>query len=174
MFSNNVSETLPSTSSDVYNMSPEEVVLLCGAYIYLHKSISSKKKRKRWWVRNYLLRRQDVLSDLCMFDGSFINFLRMSKSDFEYLLQNVGPFIEKQDTNLRSAVTAETRLAITLRYLATGDSYSSLSYTFRVSKQLISRIVPEVCKNIICVLKNYIQVRETKSYESFFLLISQN
>ncbi|KAF9406106.1 hypothetical protein HW555_013412 [Spodoptera exigua] len=138
-------------------MSPEEVVLLCGAYIFLHKSISSKKKRKRWWVRNYLLRRQDVLSDLCMFDGSFINFLRMSKSDFEYLLQNVGPFIEKQDTNLRSAVTAETRLAITLRYLATGDSYSSLSYTFRVSKQLISRIIPEVCKNIIRVLKNYIQ-----------------
>ncbi|KAF9406905.1 hypothetical protein HW555_012883 [Spodoptera exigua] len=117
-----------------------------------------KKKRKRWWVRNYLLRRQDVLSDLCMFDGSFINFLRMSKSDFEYLLQNVGPFIEKQDTNLRSAVTAETRLAITLRYLATGDSYSSLSYTFRVSKQLISRIIPEVCKNIIRVLKNYIQM----------------
>ncbi|KAF9416038.1 hypothetical protein HW555_006450 [Spodoptera exigua] len=97
-----------------------------------------------------------------MFDGSFINFLRMSKSDFEYLLQNVGPFIEKQDTNLRSAVTAETRLAITLRYLATGDSYSSLSYTFRVSKQLISRIIPEVCKNIIRVLKNYIQVRKTK------------
>lgn len=86
----------------------------------------------------------------------------MSKSDFEYLLQNVGPFIEKQDTNLRSAVTAETRLAITLRYLATGDSYSSLSYTFRVSKQLISRIIPEVCKNIKRVLKNYIQVRKTK------------
>ncbi|XP_063837811.1 uncharacterized protein LOC135086917 [Ostrinia nubilalis] len=33
---------------------------------------------------------------------------------------------------------------ITLRYLATGDSYSSLQYTFHVSKQTISTIIPEL------------------------------
>lgn len=74
-----------------------------------------------------MLRRQDVLSNLHMFDGSFTNFLRMSKSDFELLLQMVGPFIAKQDTNFELQLPLKTRLAITLRYLGTGDSYPSLS-----------------------------------------------
>lgn len=69
----------------------------------------------------------------------------------------ISPSIEKQNTNYRKVIPANERLAITLRYLATGDSYISLAYTFEVSKQTISRIiVPEVCSAIIEVLKEYI------------------
>ncbi|XP_058064664.1 uncharacterized protein LOC131214299, partial [Anopheles bellator] len=35
------------------------------------------------------------------------------------------------------------RLIVVLHFLATGNSYASLQYTFKISKQIISRIVPE-------------------------------
>ncbi|KAL4083015.1 hypothetical protein QTP88_028345 [Uroleucon formosanum] len=51
----------------------------------------------------------------------------------------------------------DKQLAVTLRFLATGDSYMSLSYLFKISKQSISEIIPEVCTAIIDVLKEFIK-----------------
>jgi hypothetical protein len=142
-------------------MSPEEVVAISAAYIVIISSVLKPKRKRRWWMRNFLLQRErrvNILSDLRMSDGSFVNFTRMSSSDFETLLQMIAPSIAKQDTILRNAISPHIRLAITLRYLSTGDSYASLSYTFRVSKQLIRKIVPEVCKELIKKLKIFVKV----------------
>ncbi|KAF9406033.1 hypothetical protein HW555_013451 [Spodoptera exigua] len=88
----------------------------------------------------------------------FKKFTRMSKADFEYLLNKVSPLIAKQDTQLRKAVPAKIRLAITLRYLASGDDFESLHFLFKVSPQLISQIIPEVCRALNKVLKDKIKV----------------
>jgi hypothetical protein len=96
-----------------------------------------------------------------MFDkesGHFKNFTRMSTEDFFVLLESVGEIISKKDTRFREAIPAKLRLAVTLRFLATGDSYSSLQYLFRMSKQSISRIIPEVCSAISAALSSYIKV----------------
>lgn len=90
--------------------------------------------------------------------GEFENFVRMSFFDFEYLLNKVAPIIAKQDTQLRHAIPPEVRLAITLRFLATGDNYKSLHFLFKVSSQLISTIIPEVCAAINEALKDEIKV----------------
>lgn len=90
--------------------------------------------------------------------GEFENFVRMSFVDFEYLLNKVAPVIVKQDTQLRHAIPPKVRLAITLRFLATGDSYRSLHFLFKVSSQLISTIIPEVCAAINEALKDQIKV----------------
>ncbi|XP_013187794.2 uncharacterized protein LOC106132806 [Amyelois transitella] len=145
-------------------MSPEEVVAISAAYIVIISSVLKRKRKRRWWMRNFLLQRErrvNILSDLRMSDGSFVNFTRMSSSDFETLLQMIASSIAKQDTILRNAISPHIRLAITLRYLSTGDSYASLSYTFRVSKQLIRKIVPEVCKELINKLKICVKVPAT-------------
>ena len=78
----------------------------------------------------------------------FRNFTRMTASDFELPLQLIGPSIKKQDTNtcIREAIPISTRLAVTLRFLVTGDSYHTLMYTFRISVPAISTIIPEVCQ----------------------------
>lgn len=90
--------------------------------------------------------------------GKFQNFCRMSATDFEYLLNKLGPIIMKQNTNMRKAIPVQERLAVTLRFLASGDSFTSLSYLFKFSNQVISNIFHEVCKALVQVLKNEIKV----------------
>ncbi|KAL4125919.1 hypothetical protein QTP88_010156 [Uroleucon formosanum] len=89
---------------------------------------------------------------------SFRNFVRLTKPDFEELLRLVASKISKKNINYRAAIPPLIRLAVTLRYLATGDSFTSLMYLFKISKQSISTIVPEVCEAIFEVLKGYCQV----------------
>ena len=45
------------------------------------------------------------------------------------------------DTNYREAISAEELLAITLRFLATGDSFSTVGHSFRVGFETVSQIV---------------------------------
>jgi hypothetical protein len=80
---------------------------------------------------------------------SFTNFLRVEPAMFQEILGRVHDRIVKQDTNYRRAVPAGMRLAITLRFLATGASYRDLHYAFRVGRSTISGIVPEVCEAIV-------------------------
>lgn len=82
----------------------------------------------------------------------------MSSIDFEYLLQMIEPEIKKKDTLWRKAIPAKVRLAVTLRFLATGDSFRSLYFLFKISSQVISLIVPEVCEALCKALKEYVKV----------------
>ncbi|CAK1602623.1 unnamed protein product [Parnassius mnemosyne] len=82
----------------------------------------------------------------------------MSLEDFEYLLNKVSPVIMKRDTQLREAIPARVRLAVTLRFLASGDNYESLHFLFKISPQIISKIIPEVCLALNQVLKEEIKV----------------
>ena len=79
-------------------------------------------------------------------EGSFFNYLRMEPAMFDELLQRVGPRIAKRDTNWRASLEPGLKLAVTLRFLATGDKYPSLQYQYRVSHCTISIFVPEVCR----------------------------
>jgi hypothetical protein len=83
----------------------------------------------------------------------------MSSSDFETLLNLTGSLISKGDTSFRRAIPAHERLAVTLRFLATGDSYHSLMYMFKISKQAIPKIIPNVCDALVNVLQDYVEVR---------------
>ncbi|KAJ8977072.1 hypothetical protein NQ317_017234 [Molorchus minor] len=82
------------------------------------------------------------------------NCLRMSETDFNFLLQLVSDKISKLNTNMRDSIKARERLALTLRFLATGDSYHSLMYLFRIPVCTISKIIPECCEALNEVLKN--------------------
>ena len=55
--------------------------------------------------------------------SSYQNFVRMNAVTFETLLNMVAPLIFRKDTNMREAIPPgeRARLAITLRFLATGE-----------------------------------------------------
>ena len=80
---------------------------------------------------------------------SFTNFLRVDEDLFKEILQRVTPRIEEQQTFWRQPLEPGLRLALTLRYLATGDNFRSLAYGFRVAPNTISKIVFETCEAII-------------------------
>ena len=67
----------------------------------------------------------------------------MSPGRFEHLLSLVGSSIKKTDTNFRKAIEPVQRLALTLRFLASGDSQQSLTFSFRISASTVSRIINE-------------------------------
>jgi hypothetical protein len=84
----------------------------------------------------------------------------MSPSELEFLINLIGEKISKKNTAFWKWISVQERLALTLRFLENGDSYVSLQYLFKISKQAISCIVPEVCEALVEKLKDYIQVRQ--------------
>ena len=78
----------------------------------------------------------------------------MSPERFEHLLSLVGPLITKQDTTMRESISAEERLVVTLRFLASGDAQKSLSYAFRIGKATLSHIIAETSEMIHKCLKD--------------------
>jgi hypothetical protein len=102
---------------------------------------------------------QEVHLNNCLL---FKNFTGMSAGDFELLLRIIVPKVSKQDTNMRESIPSSTRLVVTLRFLATGDSYHSLIYTFKISVATVSHIIPEVSSVLIQVLEEYLKVNMLK------------
>jgi len=69
----------------------------------------------------------------------------MELADFELLRNLVGPKIVRRDNRFRAAIPVQERLAVTLRFGATGDSHTRLQYNFQISKQSI-RLYPKCVK----------------------------
>nr|CAI5867145.1 unnamed protein product [Callosobruchus analis] len=87
----------------------------------------------------------------------------MSATDFDHLLELISTKLRKKDTRMRKPITPGERLAVTLRYLATGDSYKSLMYLFRIPQTTIARIIPECCDAIYdCLQAKYLKVGTQK------------
>ena len=70
----------------------------------------------------------------------------------------VAPKIERQNTQMRDAIPPRVMLEVTLYFMATGNSYRTLQYFFRVSKAYISNFIPEVCDAIYDSLGEFIKV----------------
>ncbi|KAE8746825.1 hypothetical protein FOCC_FOCC006462 [Frankliniella occidentalis] len=120
--------------------------------------LSCALKNKRWHVRPMLQDREifgdwySLVPTLAQHDrDEFFNFLRMTPESFDWLLGKVSPFITKTSKTKRTC-TGE-RLAVTLRYLASGDSHISLPYLFRIWNQTISKIVTETTAVIYYALR---------------------
>ena len=129
-----------------------------------------KKKRRNLnkgkWCQRWFLERKRLGSHVTILkelqkgsEKDLKGYIRMDPNTFHKLLEKVTPFIAKNDTNMRESVTPEARLEATLIFLSSGCSYTFLQYVTRISKQCLSKIIPETCKAIYGVLrKDYLQV----------------
>ena len=99
--------------------------LAAAAYILIRQ----KNNRKRsCWVREWIAKRPRLGAYNCLMQELIIedpivmrNFLRMDQMDMEELLNLVGGAITKKDTRMRLALPVKEKLALTLRFLASGE-----------------------------------------------------
>ena len=83
-----------------------------------------------------------------MYPDDWYNYLRMDMNTYHELLNTVVPFIQRQDTCMKKALTPHGRPSATLRYLATGRSYEDLKYIVAISPQRLGQIIPETCQAV--------------------------
>ena len=132
-------------------------VLVQVVKVYLEMEKKKKRRRpRRAWVWPYLQRRvelghyDNLMAELARENPLlYKNFTRLDEPLFNEIVERIRPLIEKKRTFWRQPLDPGLRLAITLRFLATGDSYRTLQYEFRVAHNTISHIVPETCKAIV-------------------------
>ena len=112
---------------------------------------------------------------------AYRELFRMTKEQFSFLLGKVSPLIQKKEqpspiNSVRATIQPDERLAVTLRYLATGETYHSLEYSFRISRQTISSIVSETSRALYKVSSSwnrwFIYIKASKSTYLTYILIS--
>ncbi|XP_069596081.1 uncharacterized protein [Ranitomeya imitator] len=121
------------------------------------------KRKRRMWTRSWLQKRS-TLSHMGLIrelrdnnPHDFRNYLRMSEESFKIILSAVTPLIQRSDTPMRAAVPVDERLAVTLRFLATGRSLQDLQFSAAVSRPFLSVVIPETCAAIVQSLRHYME-----------------
>lgn len=113
----------------------------CNGYFYSWFNNSNTEKTKNWKMMKkvYLGKTMatqtgkpqfiyDILLTELRFEDEeeYKNFLWMTPENFDVLLGLIAADITNNDTNMCNSIPANVKLAVTIRYLATGDSYFDL------------------------------------------------
>uniref|UniRef100_A0A8C8R4N1 DDE Tnp4 domain-containing protein n=1 Tax=Pelusios castaneus TaxID=367368 RepID=A0A8C8R4N1_9SAUR len=77
---------------------------------------------------------------------------RMRKATFLELCSELAPALRRKDTNMRSALTVEKRVAIAVWKMATPDCYRSVANQFGVGRSTVRLALSQVCQAINRVL----------------------
>ncbi len=86
--------------------------------------------------------------------ASLKNFVCIEPATFHEHLQRLGPMFAKRDTWYHKSLHPGFRLATTLHFLATSDSFYSLMYGFRVTHNMINLIARDMCKAVIAIYED--------------------
>lgn len=129
--------------------------------------VEEESKKRKVWARKFWFRGasnpyyEKLMSDLSAEGADFFkHFAHITQHDFEELCGKVRNRVQRQYTVMRAPISVEERVALTLKYLACGDSISTLSQLFRISPASINKIVPEVCKALYDTMQaEYLKVR---------------
>ncbi|CAH1993157.1 unnamed protein product [Acanthoscelides obtectus] len=111
----------------------------------------SEKRKKSVWMNDYLKKRNthgefNLLKELN--DGQMKMYFRLNKNQFDELHNLVINDITGRGCNAQQPIESELKLAVCLRYLATGDTFRSIGFSYRIGERTVSKIVTEVCKAI--------------------------
>ncbi|KAK9955975.1 hypothetical protein ABG768_015812 [Culter alburnus] len=100
-----------------------------------------EEEKKKRMVKPWIVQRQA--------QGAFPNLCRklelQETFEFKNFAQLFPTQFHRKNTNYQDCISVGERLMITLRFLATGESFKSLSYQFRVGMYTIQQFVPETC-----------------------------
>ena len=91
---------------ELHKMADQLIVGVVVMSVLLNRA-RRRRRNRQIWTREWIQARSR-------------HFLRMDAATFDELLAMVRPHITFRDTNMRKAISPGERLAVTLRFLATG------------------------------------------------------
>jgi hypothetical protein len=113
----------------------------------LREIVREKGRKRGRKCINWIARRESLGVANCLFrelssedPQEYRKRMRLSVEKFGELLRLVESYISKTDTVMKAAIPARLKLEVTLRFLASGDFFSSLALLFRIPSCTISRI----------------------------------
>ncbi|KAK5650676.1 hypothetical protein RI129_001705 [Pyrocoelia pectoralis] len=77
-------------------------------------------------------------------DPVFSNYFRLSRAQFDEVHNMIENCIYSDGCNAQKPIGSKEKLAICLRYLASGDSYRSIAFSYRMGDRTVAKIVNEV------------------------------
>ena len=112
---------------------------------------------KRGKTREWIKRREEkgyfnnIIQELSIEDtAAFKEMMRMFHEEFLHILRSIEKDITpNQVLGEHKVICPKARLAVTIRFLAAGETFRSFRFQFRMSKGAISYIVTDVCYAII-------------------------
>lgn len=99
------------------------------------RSIWSYSKSGYWW--------SDIVPS--MTDKQFKDNFRIHRATFKQILENVEPYLKKQDTKLRRSIPADKRLACALYSLGSTSELRTIAHLFGIGKSTAVEILHEFC-----------------------------
>ncbi|XP_018328718.1 protein ANTAGONIST OF LIKE HETEROCHROMATIN PROTEIN 1-like [Agrilus planipennis] len=125
----------------------------------LHRRRKRQRRKRLHWVHPINQKREEVglfytlFEDLRNDERKFFNYFRMSAGSFDELHGKLQNVLQRQNTQFRNCIQPIEMLAITLRYLASGCTFTDLHYQYRVGISTARKIVQEVCKEIWSIMR---------------------
>ena len=117
-------------SAFLHNGKRRIVVPVIALALLRKQSRKASRGKRRIWMKEWLKNRNaqgayhQLMKELSTIDVSgYRNFVRIDSSTFELLHNMVAPIIQRQNTVMRESISPGERIAISLRFLATGKFY---------------------------------------------------
>uniref|UniRef100_A0A672HXZ0 DDE Tnp4 domain-containing protein n=1 Tax=Salarias fasciatus TaxID=181472 RepID=A0A672HXZ0_SALFA len=113
-----------------------------------------QRQRRMHWVHPLNQQRSTqgdfyhLVAELRLDSQRHHQYFRMSAEQMDELLSHVGPELRRQSTTYRAAIEPKQRLAVGIRYLACGDSFASLAFSYRLGNTTVRNSVQMVCEAI--------------------------
>ncbi len=134
-------------------------ITVMGAVVCLY---TQRRRRRRVWVHEILRRHEELggfhrlVLELRLDRERFQRYFRLDIQQFDSLLMKIGPLIAMQSTNYSRPISPSERLAICLRFLATGDSYRTIANSYRVAVRKLDFVKSKVSKVFVNVSMMFI------------------
>jgi DDE superfamily endonuclease len=123
-----------------------------GATSAASGSSPSRQHQRRLWVKDRSTDWWDRYNSPDMSEAEFKGAFRMSRATFEFLCEELGSAVAKEDTMLRAAIPVRQRVAVCIWRLATGEPLRVVSKRFGLGISTCHKLVLEVCKAIRTLL----------------------
>ncbi|XP_061445520.1 putative nuclease HARBI1 [Rhineura floridana] len=115
-------------------------------------SLPQLLRERRLWSKARSSAFWEIVRAKAFSQWEWVENFRVSPSTFDYLCAQVRNAIQRRDTNMRRAIPADVRLAMTLWRLGACTEYRAVEQLFGVSRSTVCKILRDVCEAVVGIL----------------------